>query len=78
MICRHSGKLTHWFTSNKKEWEIRWCERCGALQKYSLTYKKHQWLLPQWSKDYQEVVKRKKKASGKSFKKPLKKTVKIR
>ena len=59
MICRHSGQLTHWFTSDRGDWEIRWCERCGGLQKFNLFKKKLEWIFPQWTEEYKKLLKSK-------------------
>ena len=66
MICRHGGKLTYWFTSDRNDWEIRWCERCGALQKFNLAKKKMEWVFPQWANEYKEKAQRKSFGSLKS------------
>lgn len=44
--CDHGGKRVHWFTSNLNEWEIKWCEDCGALRKYNLETKEFEWITP--------------------------------
>ncbi len=51
MRCGHGGKLTHWFTSDRSDWEIKWCERCGSLRKFNIITKKFQWLYPAWTKE---------------------------
>ena len=61
MICRHGGQLTHWFTSDRGDWEIRWCERCGALEKFNILKKRMEWVFPQWAKKYKELIKKKSK-----------------
>ena len=74
MICRHGGQLTHWFTSDRSDWEIRWCERCGALQKFNLFKNKMEWIFPKWIKEQKKGGKErllliKKKPSKKRIKK---------
>ena len=44
--CDHGGKRVYWFTSNLNEWEIKWCEDCGALKKLNPQTKEFEWIIP--------------------------------